>query len=552
MRCYLRAFLLCTGVAFVSVTAEDSRGRGLSELTISDAGRHDAGTVVRKSPGLTGRELDRDDKAGYEAEKQGEESSHLAVVACGARLDETLTMLKSAVLFSKKPVKFYIFAEDELHSSFRDALHSWPRSVQTRFNFTIYSITFPTENENDWRKLFKPCASQRLFLPLILKEVDSLLYVDTDILFLQPVEYIWALFTEFNASQLAAVAPEHEEPRIGWYNRFARHPYYGQTGINSGVMLMNMTRLRDTFFKNDITAVTLQWSEMLIPLLHKYKLNITWGDQDLLNIIFHHNPESLYVFPCQWNYRPDHCVYGSNCKLAEKEGVFILHGNRGVYHNEKQPAFRAVYEAIKQYSFGDNMETSLLQPLEASLQTTTNSYCGQLLQLQLFWEGLSTRLRSVFIGIFDLSSKSALVRSHTDVDREGLALSLHSNSSQRCSIGFRSGLCAGQSSSSTPDSVIHVFTDLALCTGAQSCWKRKGPALNCSHKVGSMELSKMFWYPGAFKVPFTGTKGPSPTPEKQLHTIIPPPPYFNAVQNVAFSWQPPNPDWSIRLPNGKA
>ena len=27
-----------------------------------------------------------------------------------------------------------------------------------------------------------------------------------------------------------------------------------------------------------------------MPLLQKYKLNITWGDQDLLNIIFHYNP----------------------------------------------------------------------------------------------------------------------------------------------------------------------------------------------------------------------------------------------------------------------
>lgn len=27
-----------------------------------------------------------------------------------------------------------------------------------------------------------------------------------------------------------------------------------------------------------------------MPLLKKYKLNITWGDQDLLNIIFFHNP----------------------------------------------------------------------------------------------------------------------------------------------------------------------------------------------------------------------------------------------------------------------
>ncbi|XP_054632895.1 glucoside xylosyltransferase 1-like isoform X1 [Dunckerocampus dactyliophorus] len=430
MRCYLRAFLLCTAFAFVSLlyvfTLEDSQGRGFGELTIPDGGSHDGGNVVRKSPGLAGREppaeVDRcksqsvshwdpywrppadvcglncflessfRDRAGSKDEKRGDESSHLAVVACGPRLEETLTMLKSAVMFSKKPVKFYIFAEDQLHHSFRDALHSWPGYVHTRFNFTIYPITFPTENENEWKKLFKPCASQRLFLPLILKEVDSLLYVDTDVLFLQPVEDIWALLAQFNASQLAAMAPEHEEPRIGWYNRFARHPYYGQTGVNSGVMLMNMTRLRETFFKNDMTSIALKWSEMLMPLLHKYKLNITWGDQDLLNIIFHHNPESLYVFPCQWNYRPDHCVYGSNCQQAEEEGVFILHGNRGVYHNEKQPAFRAVYEAIKQFSFGDNMESSLLQPLEASLQTTGHSYCGRV--SHLFTKRLKQRIAS--------------------------------------------------------------------------------------------------------------------------------------------------------------
>ena len=66
-----------------------------------------------------------------------------------------------------------------------------------------------------------------------------------------------------------------------------------------------------------------------------------------------------------------------------------------------------------------------------------------------------------------ISSKSAFVRSHTDVGREGLALSLRSYSSQSCSIGLRSGLCADQSSSSTPNSLIHVFMDL-LCALVQS------------------------------------------------------------------------------------
>lgn len=86
-------------------------------------------------------------------------------------------------------------------------------------------------------------------MQLILKHVDSILYVDSDILFLHPVDRLWSFLSEFNSTQLAAMAPEHEEPRIAWYNRFARHPFYGRTGVNSGVMLMNMTRLRSIFFK---------------------------------------------------------------------------------------------------------------------------------------------------------------------------------------------------------------------------------------------------------------------------------------------------------------
>lgn len=45
---------------------------------------------------------------------------HLAVVACGNRLDETLTMVKSALLFSLKRIKFHIFAEDPLAPLFEE------------------------------------------------------------------------------------------------------------------------------------------------------------------------------------------------------------------------------------------------------------------------------------------------------------------------------------------------------------------------------------------------------------------------------------------------
>jgi len=50
------------------------------------------------------------------------------------------------------------------------------------------------------------------------------------------------------------------------------------------------------------------------------------------------------------------------------------------------------------------------------------------------------------------------------------------------------------------NSLIHIFMDLALCADAQSCWNRKGSFPNCSHKVGSMKLSKLSWYANALRV----------------------------------------------------
>lgn len=56
------------------------------------------------------------------------------------------------------------------------------------------------------------------------------MYIDTDVLVLRPVQDIWKHFEEFNSTQMVAVAPETESKNAGWYNRFARHPYYGPLG----------------------------------------------------------------------------------------------------------------------------------------------------------------------------------------------------------------------------------------------------------------------------------------------------------------------------------
>lgn len=50
---------------------------------------------------------------------------HLAVVACGKRLEETLVMLKSAVLFSHRKIQFHIFTEDSLKPEFDKQVNLW-------------------------------------------------------------------------------------------------------------------------------------------------------------------------------------------------------------------------------------------------------------------------------------------------------------------------------------------------------------------------------------------------------------------------------------------
>lgn len=61
--------------------------------------------------------------------------------------------------------------------------------------------------------------------------------------------------------------------------------------------------------------------------------------------------DKLYLYSCRYNFRPDHCMYMSVCKPAEREGVAVIHGSRGFFHSEKQPAFQAIYRAFEEVFF---------------------------------------------------------------------------------------------------------------------------------------------------------------------------------------------------------
>ncbi len=62
----------------------------------------------------------------------------------------------------------------------------------------------------------------------------------------------------------------------------------------------------------------------------------------------------------------------------------------------------------------------------------------------------------------------------------------------RLSMGFRSGVFAGQSSTPTHGHLTKVLVLLAVWAGATSCWKMKSASLKSWSAEGSMKC-KMFW-----------------------------------------------------------
>ncbi|CAF0843767.1 unnamed protein product [Rotaria sordida] len=308
---------------------------------------------------------------------------HLTIVVCGDRLEEALNALKSSLIFTPSPIIFHVFTEDHLREQFKEKINSeWPIEYRSKFEIEYYQIQFTRGNDERWRKLFKPCCTQRLFIPDILTNIDSVIYIDTDILFLSNIRSLWRFFRKFNSTQLAALTSEHEDPSMGWYNRFARHPYYGSMGLNSGVMLMNLTRMRQM---NMISKI--------MTIFDEFHLNITWGDQCLLNIYFSYYPEQIYEFGCDWNYRPDHCVYENNCQMAKLDGIKIIHGCRSAFHNDKYQEFKSIYQVIHNWKFDSNLKYSLLTEIKNNLKNYSLTNCGK--SQELFTKHLSKEISSL-------------------------------------------------------------------------------------------------------------------------------------------------------------
>lgn len=83
-----------------------------------------------------------------------------------------------------------------------------------------------------------------------------------------------------NSTQMLGMVAELDLP-YGWDVKGA--PIPGK-GVNSGVMLMNLTRMRQ-----------FNWQDKLIPTYEKYG-DLLYGDQGIINAILHSNRGKFYLY----------------------------------------------------------------------------------------------------------------------------------------------------------------------------------------------------------------------------------------------------------------
>ena len=73
-------------------------------------------------------------------------------------------------------------------------------------------------------------------------------------------------------------------------------------------------------------------------------------------------------------------MYQNNCPSLVPNGVYVLHGNRAVFHNDKHRAFKAVYDIIKDYKFGQSIETNIVSKILKAEDEVSDPYCEAIMK----------------------------------------------------------------------------------------------------------------------------------------------------------------------------
>ena len=213
-------------------------------------------------------------------------------------------------------------------------------------------IWAPENVERDVRAIFPDTrrfgfnAWYRILLPRLLSELKQVLYLDCDLLIRGRIRELWE--TDITDLCLAAVTNplfDYMLPRV----RETLGVMDRQQYFNSGVMLLNLQRLRDG-----------DYVDRLIDLIQSRSIPMPWADQDPLNAILHKECQLLHprwntmcaIYDLPWRYLP----WSQEEMIEARDHPIIIHyiGAYKPWHYRLRHPYKTHYfEHLEQTPFRD-------------------------------------------------------------------------------------------------------------------------------------------------------------------------------------------------------
>lgn len=148
------------------------------------------------------------------------------------------------------------------------------------------------------------------FLSLALHKVlsnslDKVIMLDADLKFNVDIKDLYGEFSNFGESNLIGLAHEQQPVYRHTFQVYRdQHPGTpvgeslpsGHPGYNSGVLLLNLQRMRKSKLYNDLLD-----ARKVEALAKKYEFKGHLGDQDFFTLLSMEHRELFYTLPCFWN-----------------------------------------------------------------------------------------------------------------------------------------------------------------------------------------------------------------------------------------------------------
>ncbi|GAV02827.1 hypothetical protein RvY_13345 [Ramazzottius varieornatus] len=272
----------------------------------------------------------------------------VVTVICGKkqrRLRQLAALVRSMLFFTSCPLRLIILTDDvKLITARFGKMASAPLFKKSNAVLEIRMVEYPEylkEKRTMWHS-FGPCLTLRLFFASVLPELDAIIYIDTDVFAVSPIEKFWEIFKSMNGTQfMAVVAEAGGHPDIWpWYGRVSRTPYVGASGLNAGVIPMNLTRMR-----------RFGWEDEVLAAYEKYESDFKLIDQDLVNIVLHDHPEGFMSLPHEWNFRNWLCPHARGSWMKEflppNVTAKMLHGDSSNPRDVSKLYYYPFYAAIQ-------------------------------------------------------------------------------------------------------------------------------------------------------------------------------------------------------------